>query len=50
MLKPSENANDLFRRMNTVSFELRVKLDKTEKLQFGDVVELQAGASEMTEV
>ena len=49
MFKPSENANELFRRLNNSTFELRIKQGRTERLNFGDIVEIQAQTSEITE-
>lgn len=52
MFRPSENANDLFRRMaiNGQSFEYRINNKSNEKLNFGDVVEIQSITSEIPEV
>lgn len=50
MFKPSETANDLFRRLNNDVFELRLSQEKTEKLQFGSTIEVQAQSAEITEV
>lgn len=50
MLRPSETANDLFRRLNNDVFDLRLSQEKTEKLQFGSTIEVQSRSSEITEV
>lgn len=50
MLRPSETANDLFRRLNNDVFDLRLSQERTEKLQFGSTIEVQSRCSEITEV
>ena len=50
MLRPSETANDLFRRLNNDVFDLRLSQERTEKLQFGSTMEVQSRSSEITEV
>lgn len=50
MFRPSENANELFRRLNNDQFDFRVSPDKIEKLPFGASIEVQAKCSDMTEV
>ncbi len=50
MFRPSENANELFRRLNSDHFEFQVGPDKVEKLPFGTTIEVQAKNAETTEV
>lgn len=52
MFRPSETANDLFRRVanNGLIFEYKISSKPTERLNFGDVVEVQAGAGDIPEV
>lgn len=50
MFKPSETANDLFRRLHNRSFDLRSKPDRVEQLPFGIAVDVQCAASDISEV
>ena len=50
MFRPSESANDLFRRLNNRAFELRVRSDKIEHVMFGSTVEVQSSPSDISEV
>ena len=50
MFKPSETANDLFRRLNNRAFNLRTRPDRMEQLLFGSTVEVQMNTPEISEV
>ncbi|KAJ1410187.1 hypothetical protein B484DRAFT_435887 [Ochromonadaceae sp. CCMP2298] len=50
MFKPSESANDLFRRLNNQAFDFRVRPDRCERLVFGDILEVQAQPADIPEV
>mmetsp|Transcript_58679 Transcript_58679/g.115382 ORF Transcript_58679/g.115382 Transcript_58679/m.115382 type:complete len:220 (-) Transcript_58679:42-701(-) len=49
MFKPSETANDLFRRLNNRAFNLRTRPDRMEQLLFGSTVEVQMNTPEISE-
>eukprot|EP01038_Epipyxis_sp_PR26KG_P004317 gene4317-6116_t len=51
MFRTSETANDLFRRLNSPpEFVFRVDNNKTEKVGFGDIAEIQTSYHEITEL
>jgi hypothetical protein len=50
MYRPSETANDLFRRLSSSFFDVRVSGENYERVQFGDKVEVQAARGDVTEV
>ncbi len=50
MFKPCENANDLFRRLQRQPFEFKVDRTNIEKLNFGEIVEVQAVSGDISEV
>jgi len=53
MFRPSETANDLFRRLhnsNQVQFNLRITPSRYEQLSFGSIIEVQASLEELPQV
>jgi hypothetical protein len=50
MFKPNENANELYRRMQNLSFECKLDGKQLSTILFGEVLEVQANAKEVSEV